>query len=107
LKRTKASAKRVVAEVVAHLVQLLAEGVAARMLAQHQVRFGQADILGPHDLVGAGVLEHPVLMDAALMREGVLADDGLVELHREAGDRRDQPARRHDLRRVDLGARTA
>jgi hypothetical protein len=58
------------------------------MLAQHQVRLGQADILGPHDLEGLGVLEHAVLVDAALMREGVLADDGLVELHREAGDRR-------------------
>jgi hypothetical protein len=32
------------------------------------------------------VLQHAVLVDAGLMREGVLADDGLVVLHREAGD---------------------
>ncbi len=32
-----------------------------------------------------GVLQHAVLMDAGFVREGVLADDGLVELHRKAG----------------------
>ncbi len=36
------------------------------------------------------MLEHAVLMDAALMREGVGADDRLVGLDDEAGDRRDE-----------------
>ncbi len=36
-----------------------------------------------HDLVGLGVLQHPVLVDAALVREGVPADDRLVVLDRE------------------------
>ena len=45
-----------------------------------------ADILGPHDLIGLDMLEHAVLMDAAFMAEGVLADDGLVVLDRKAGD---------------------
>ena len=60
--------------------------MAARQLAQHQRGGVHADILGPHDLVGLDVLQHAVLVDAAFMREGVLADDGLVVLHREAGD---------------------
>jgi hypothetical protein len=37
-----------------------------------------AHVLGPHDLVGLGVLQHPVLVDAALVGEGVLADDALL-----------------------------
>ena len=49
---------------------------------------------GPHDLVGLAVLEHAVLVDARLVREGVGADHGLVGLHRVAGDGRDQLARR-------------
>ena len=39
---------------------------------------------GPHDLVGARVLQHAVLVDAGLVREGVAADDGLVRLDRLA-----------------------
>ena len=54
-------------------------------------------ILGPHDLVGLGVLQHAVLVDAALVGEGVHADDRLVRLHLEAGDRRDQARGLHDL----------
>ena len=44
--------ERVVAQLVAQLLQLVAEGVAAGMLAHDQVRADQADVLGPHDLVG-------------------------------------------------------
>ena len=40
------------------------------------------------------LLEHAVLVDAGLVGEGVLADDGLVALHLDAGDVRHQPARR-------------
>ncbi len=59
---------------------------------------------GRHDLVGLGILQHTILMDAALMREGVPADDRLVVLHREIRHRR------HELRRprqhlgLDAGA---
>ena len=62
------------------------------MLAQHQLRLRQADVLGVHDLVGGALLEHAVLVDAGLVGEGVLADDGLVALHLHAGDVRHQPA---------------
>src|SRR6478735_5647850 len=40
--------------------------------------------LGIHDLVGPRVLQHPVLVDAGLVREGVRADDGLVRLNHVA-----------------------
>ena len=43
--------------------------------------FAQADALGRHDLVGGGILQHAVLVDAAFMGEGVAADDRLVGLH--------------------------
>src|ERR1700761_4884242 len=41
-------------------------------------------------------------MDAALMRESVTADDGLVVLHRERGRRRHQLRGARQLRGVDL-----
>jgi hypothetical protein len=49
------------------------------------------------------MLEHAVLVDAGFMGEGVLADDRLVVLDRESGDRRDQLRRPHQERRVDAG----
>ena len=61
---------------------------AAAVLAEHEVGARQAHVLGPHDLVGRVVLEHAVLVDARLVREGVLADDGLVARDRHAGDAR-------------------
>ena len=90
MKRLKASSKRVLAQLVAHLLQLGAEGVAAGVLAHHQRGLGHAHRLRRHDLVGLRVLEHAVLVDAALVREGVPADDRLVVLHRERGRRRHQ-----------------
>ena len=45
---------------------------------------GLADVLRPHDLVGARVLQHAVLVDAGFVRERVAADDRLVRLHRLA-----------------------
>ena len=93
----------VLAQVVPQGLQLLAEGVAARVLAHDQVGRALADILGLHDLVGFAILQHPVLVDAALVGEGVLADDRLVELHGEAGHRRDEAAGAGDVARVNVG----
>ena len=42
-----------------------------------------------------------MLVDARLVREGVLADDGLVGLDLDAGVARDHLAGAHDLLRVD------
>ena len=64
------------------MLQPLIEGVAAGMLADDQPVAGNADGLRRHDLVGLLVLEHAVLMDAGLVREGVVADDRLVDRDR-------------------------
>jgi len=83
LEAAERSLRGVLAEVVAQRFQLLAERMAARMLARSPGWSPPLpDVLRPHDLVGLGVLEHPVLVDAGLVGEGVLADDGLVELQR-------------------------
>ena len=71
------------------------------MLAHDQVGAALPHVLGAHDLVGLGVLEHAVLVDAALVGEGVLADDGLVVLHRKAGDGRDIAAGPGDVLGLD------
>jgi hypothetical protein len=47
------------------------------------------------------VLQHPVLVDAGFVREGVGADDGLVWRHRDADDRRQRVTGRHERLRVD------
>ena len=51
----------------------------AGVLAQHQVVGADAHGLGGEDLVGLLVGQNAVLMDAALVEEGILAHDGLVE----------------------------
>ena len=74
------------------------------MLAKHQVGRALPDAFGRHDLVGAGVLQHAVLVDAAFMGKGIGADDRLVGLHRHAGDAADQARRLGDFRSDDAGA---
>ncbi len=51
----------------------------------------ETDVLGTQDLVGRVVLEHAMLMDAGLVREGILAYDGLVPGYRHAGDVGNEP----------------
>ena len=93
----------ILVQVVAQILHAVAERVPATVLAQHQLRAGQADVLGPHDLVGGTLLEHAVLMDAGFVGERILADDRLVALHGDAGDVRHQPARGAEAARVDPG----
>jgi hypothetical protein len=87
----------VVAQLVAQLLQLFAERVTARQLAQDDLRRGQADRLRGHDLVGRRVLQQAVLVDARFVGEGVGADDRLVGLHDEAGHRGDQAGGADDV----------
>ena len=75
------------------LLAALLHGVPAGVPAEHQRRLGHADVLRPHDLVGPPVLEHPVLVDAGFVREGVAADDRLVGLHAFARQFRQQLTR--------------
>ncbi len=95
--------ERVVVEGVAELDDAVAEGVATGVLAEHEVGADVADVLRSHDLVGRRVLEHAVLMDACLVGEGVLADDGFVPLNLHAGDAGDQTARREQPLSFDVG----
>ena len=64
--------------------------MAARMFAHDQRCLLHADTFGRHDLVGLRILQHAVLMDAALMRKSIPANNGLVILHRERGHGRDE-----------------
>ena len=80
------------------------ESVPAAVLAQDQLGLSQTHIFRPHDFVGAALLEHAVLMNAGFVGKSVLADDGLVALHVDAGDARDQPAGGTEALGVDGGA---
>ena len=71
------------------------------MLAEHERRLRHTHFLGPHDLVGATVLQHAVLVNAGLVRERIAPDDRLVGLHRLAGQGRQQLAGGEDFTGVD------
>ena len=73
------------------------------MLAEDELVGRAPDVLRLHDLVGELLLEHAVLVDARLVGERVLADDGLVRLHVDAGDVREQPRGAEDLFRFHAG----
>ena len=77
--------QRLALDLEAHLLQGLAQRMAAGVLAQHDRVALQADGRGVHDLVRGALLEHAVLVDAGLVRERVAPDDRLVRLHRIAG----------------------
>ena len=93
----------VAGELIAQLFQLVHESVAAGVLAHDQRGLFHADVFRRHDLVGLRILEHAVLMDAALMRERIPSDDRLVVLHRERRCRRHQLRGARQHRGVDLG----
>ena len=79
-------------ELDAHLLERVGEGVAAGVLAQHDLALAGADRRWVHDLVGGALGQHAVLVDAGLVGEGVAADDRLVVLHRVAGEAAHQAA---------------
>jgi hypothetical protein len=94
----------VVGQLVSQLFQLGPQRGTARVFAHGDVLGVQANIGGAHDFKRLDVLQHAILMDAGFMQEGVLADDGLVELHRKAGNGGHTARQVHDLGGVDLGA---
>ena len=96
----------VVAELVAHCFQFLPDRVVAHVFAPREFA-GATDFFGAHDFVGGPVLDHAVLVNAGLVGERVVADDGFVALHHHAGQVRDEPAGRINLTRIDAGRVTA
>ena len=78
--------ERRVVDLVAELLDPVAERVAAAVLSQNQVLPDESDIFGSHDLVGRARLQHAVLMNAGFVRERVLPDNRLVALHGHPGD---------------------
>ena len=79
-------------DVVAELLESVAEGGPARVLAQHQLALALAHSCRVHDLVGGALVQHAVLVDARLVGEGVAPHHGLVVLHRVTGEAADDPA---------------
>jgi hypothetical protein len=78
LERDEQLVELLLVELVAEVDEAFAQRVPARVLAEHQLRAREADVLRTHDLVGLAVLEHAVLVNAGFMRERVLADNALL-----------------------------
>ena len=64
---------------------------------------GRAHVLRPHDFVAPAILQHPVLVNAGFVREGVPANNGLVGLHSFAGQLCQELARGEQLLRSNAG----
>ena len=97
----EAARKLFVRQLVPHLLQPRGESVLAGVLAQHDVVHADADGFGRENLVGLLVRQNAVLMDAALMPEGIDADDRLGQRRALADDVVDGLACAGNLRRVD------
>src|SRR5690606_38978307 len=92
----------VIVQLDAQILQGRAEPGAPGVLAQHQAGAFPPDVRRIHDLVRGPLLEHAVLMDSGLMGERVLANDRLVHLDLDAGQRADKAAGRDQARGVDV-----
>src|SRR5207248_2790900 len=90
-------------EVEAEVLESRRQRVPPGVLAEDELVGRAPDVLGLPDLVGELLLEHAVLVNACLVGERVLADDGLVRLHVDAGDVREQPRGAEDLFRLHAG----
>ncbi len=103
LEAGKGSVQLVAFQCDAQLLQARTERGATGVLAHDHLVGVPAHRLGGHDLVGLAMLEHAVLVDTRLVGEGIGADDGLVRLHRKAGDARDQARGGEDVLGLDAG----
>ena len=81
----------------------MAQRGAAGVLAENQVRAGDADQGRGHDFVAERVGQHAVLMDAGLVGEGVVADDGLVGRGLEGDELAEHLAGGIELVELDAG----
>ena len=86
LKFLNTSLQLLIRQLIAHGLELFAQGVLAGVLAKHHRVLRDAHVGGLHDLIRLGIGDDAVLVDAGLMREGVRADNGLAGRDRHAGD---------------------
>ena len=91
------------AQLVAQLLEPGLEGVVAGVLAQHQVVGTDAHGFRREDFIGLLIGQDAVLVDAALVEEGILAHDGLVQGRGLADDIIDGLAGAVNLGGVDAG----
>ena len=90
-------------KLVAELLQTMLQSRMARTRREHDLGLAGADLFRIYDFVGIALLQHAILMDAGGVRERVGADDGLVHLHVDAGDGRNQAGGLKELAGVDVG----
>ena len=94
-----------VSQLVAHGFQFLPQGVLAGVLAKDHSILRNAHLGGIHNLVGEGIGQDAVLMDAGLMSEGVGANNGLAGRDSHAGDGAQELAGTVNLLGIDAGIR--
>ena len=90
------------AQIEAQVLQPFVEGVAPGVFAHYQAVAGDTNGLGRHDLVSLFVLEHPILVNARLMSERVIAHHRLVDRNRNTRDLRNQSGTRIELLAGDV-----
>ena len=91
--RSSSSRRASSVEAVGQAVLLeLVEDVAAAGEIAHQHALAVADRFGRDVLVGGGILQDGADVDAAFVREGALADEGLVVAQRQIGQFGDEAA---------------
>ncbi len=88
---------------VAHGLHPVLDDVATGAGGHVEIVLGQANALGGDDFVGIFRLEHPILMDAGAVGEGVGTDDRLVGLHRHVAELADQRAGAMNFVVTDVG----
>src|SRR6059036_103236 len=79
------------------------ERVAARMFPQHNHAPRHTDVVGRHDFISDGVLEHAVLVYSRLVSECILTDDRLIHLYLFTGKLAKQLAGAIQLLRLHAG----
>ena len=67
-----------VSGLIAEFIEARAQGVAARVLAQHQAPRGKSNFFGEDNFVGEGIFQDAVLVDTGFVREGVCACSALL-----------------------------
>ena len=93
--------KRILAQFIAQLAQLIAKRRTPRMFTHNQRRLRNTNGSRRHNLVGLLVFQHPVLVNTAFMRKRIPADNRLVILHGERRHRRHQFGRTCEHRRFN------